>query len=59
MTADQRLDQLEPLVAQLMATVDYHTELIEQPLCPLTQMSEKSKPLVGETAYVFNCSGIF
>ena len=30
MTADQRLDQLEPFVAQTLAVVDRHTEQLKQ-----------------------------
>ena len=48
MTADQRLDQLEPLVAEVMAAVDRHTDLIEQLLHLITQQHENNQLLLQE-----------
>ena len=43
MTADQRLDQLEPLVSQTLAVADRHTAQLKQIFGAVTQLLEAGK----------------
>lgn len=48
MTADQRLDQLEPLVSQTLAVADRHTAQLKQIIGIVSQQSENTQFLLAE-----------
>ncbi|MDO7876785.1 hypothetical protein Q5H93_18715 [Hymenobacter sp. ASUV-10] len=48
MTADQRLDQLEPLVAQTLAVADRHTAQLNQANNQLTQVTGQLNQIVNQ-----------
>lgn len=48
MTADQRLDQLEPLVSQTLAVADRHTAQLKQIIGIVSQQSENTRFLLVE-----------
>ena len=50
MTADQRLDQLEPLLAQSLATLDRHTAQNKFIISALEHHSDQIGFLLGKTA---------
>lgn len=52
MTADQRLDQLEPLVSQTLAVADRHTAQLKQIIGILSQQSENTQFLLEEMVKV-------
>jgi phage shock protein A len=52
MTADQRLDQLEPLVSQTLAVADRHTAQLKQIIGILSQQSESTQFLLEEMVKV-------
>ena len=52
MTADQRLDQLEPLVSQTLAVADRHTAQLKQIVGILSQQSENTQFLLKELVEV-------
>ena len=54
MTADQRLDQLEPLVSQTLAVADRHTVQLKQIIGIISQKSENTQFLLGEVVKVKN-----
>lgn len=54
MTADQRLDQLEPLVSQTLAVADRHTAQLKQIIGIISQQSENTQFLLGEVVEVKN-----
>ena len=54
MTADQRLDQLEPLVSQTLAVADRHTAQLKQIIGIISQQSENTQFLLGEMIKVKN-----
>jgi len=54
MTADQRLDQLEPLVSQTLAVADRHTAQLKQIIGIISQQSENTQFLLGEVVKVKN-----
>lgn len=48
MTADQRLDQLEPLVSQTLAVADRHTAQLKQLVNLVTQQSDNIQFVLKE-----------
>lgn len=52
MNADQRLDQLEPLVSQTLAVADRHTAQLKQIIGILSQQSENTQFLLQELVKV-------
>ena len=52
MTADQRLDQLEPLMSESMAILDRHTAQLKQLIVISTQHSESISFLIHEVLEV-------
>ena len=48
MTADQRLDQLEPLISQTLAVADGHTAQLRQIIGIVSQQSENTQFLLEE-----------
>ena len=48
MTADQRLDQLEPLVSQTLAVADRHTAQLKQLVNLVTQQSDNTQFILQE-----------
>ena len=48
MTADQRLDQLEPLVSQTLAVADRHTAQLKQLVNLATQQSDNTQFILQE-----------
>ncbi|OGX84443.1 hypothetical protein [Hymenobacter glacialis] len=48
MTADQRLDQLEPLVSQTLAVADRHTAQLKQLINLVTQQSDNIQFVLKE-----------
>ena len=52
MTADQRLDQLEPLVFQTLAVADRHTAQLKQLVNLVTQQSENIQFVLKELEVV-------
>ncbi|AWM34622.1 hypothetical protein [Hymenobacter nivis] len=52
MTADQRLDQLEPLVAQTLAVADRHTAQLKQIYGAVNQLLEAGKIQSDDVQFV-------
>ena len=52
MTADQRLDQLEPLVSQTLAVADRHTAQLKQLVNLVTQQSDNIQFVLKELEVV-------
>jgi hypothetical protein len=50
MTADQRLDQLEPLLAQSLSTLDRHTSQLKVVIAGVMQQSDNIQFLLTDAA---------
>lgn len=57
MTADQRLDQLEPLVSQTLAVADRHTAQLKQIFGIVTQLLEAGSVQSDNTQFVLREMG--
>lgn len=57
MTADQRLDQLEPLVSQTLAVADRHTAQLKQIFGVVSQLLEAGKVQSDNTQFVLREMG--
>ena len=57
MTADQRLDQLEPLVSQTLAVADRHTAQLKQIVGIVTQLLEAGSVQSVNTQFVLREMG--